>query len=209
SIGTSNLDGTRSVNRYWNVTNEGVSFDTCTVGLTFPAADVDAGADPSKFALRKFDSPNWSPTVVTQRTPTSIRAKRVTSFSDFAIGEGTSFYLTGSAGANGSISPSGTTLVSPGANQLFTLTPAAFYHVADVVGAGFSVGPVTSYAFTNVGADHTIAATFAIDTHAITASAGANGTIAPAGTTPVPHGASQAFTIAANTGYHIADVQVD
>src|SRR5262249_27536742 len=100
SVATSNLDATRSVNRYYNVTNEGVSFDTCTVGLAFPAADVDAGADPSKFALRKFDSPTWSPTVVSARTPTSIQARRVTSFSDFAIGEGTSFYLTASAGAN-------------------------------------------------------------------------------------------------------------
>ena len=73
--------------------------------MTFPASDVDAGADPSAFAVRKFSSPTWAPAVVAARTPTSIQAKRITSFSDFAIGEGSSFYLTAAAGPNGSISP--------------------------------------------------------------------------------------------------------
>ena len=67
-----------------------------------------------------------------------------------------------------------------GASQTFTITPAANYHVADVLVDGASVGAVTSYTFTNVTANHTIAASFAIDTYTITASAGANGTITPA-----------------------------
>src|SRR5206468_12206640 len=57
NLGTSNLNPTKSVNRYYNVTNEGVSFDTCTVGLTFPASEIDAGANPNTFAVRKFNSP--------------------------------------------------------------------------------------------------------------------------------------------------------
>src|SRR6185369_1663942 len=113
-----------------------------------------------------------------------------------AIGEGTSFYLTAAAGANGSIAPTGTLLVAPAANQAYTLTPAAHYHVADLVVDGLSTGPATSYTFTNVGADHTIDASFAIDTFAITASAGSNGTITPSGAVAVPFGSSQAFTIA-------------
>ncbi|HEU5454192.1 MAG TPA: hypothetical protein VFU85_00770, partial [Nocardioides sp.] len=182
SLGTSNLDATRSVNRYYNVTNEGVAFDTCTVGLTFPASEVDAGANPATFAVRKFDSPTWSPAVVSQRTPTSIQAKRVTSFSDFAIAEGTSYYLTATASSQGSITPSGTLVVAPGASQSYTITPAAFSHIVDVVVDGFSVGPVTSHGFTGVAADHSIDASFALDTYPITASAGANGAISPAGT---------------------------
>ena len=43
----------------------------------------------------------------------------------------------------------------------------------------------------------------------ITASAGLNGTISPSGAVPVNYGASQTFTFAPNTGYHVADVLVD
>ena len=53
--------------------------------------------------------------------------------------------------------------------------------MADVLVDGVSVGAVTSYTFTDVTADHTIEATFAINTYTITASAGANGTISPTG----------------------------
>ena len=69
--------------------------------------------------------------------------------------------------------------VNHGASQTFTITPDTNYHVADVLVDGASVGAVTSYTFTNVTANHTIAASFAIDTHTITATAGANGTISP------------------------------
>lgn len=43
----------------------------------------------------------------------------------------------------------------------------------------------------------------------ITASAGPGGTISPSGTVQVPAGESQTFTIEAETGWHIQDVQVD
>ena len=67
--------------------------------------------------------------------------------------------------------------------------------MADVLVDGVSVGAVTSYTFTNVTANHTIAASFAIDTYTITASAGANGTISPSGHVTVNYGANQTFTI--------------
>ncbi len=53
------------------------------------------------------------------------------------------------------------------------------YHVANVTVDGTSVGAVTSYTFSNVTANHTIAATFAIDTFTVTASAGSNGSHQP------------------------------
>ncbi|HEY3215594.1 MAG TPA: putative Ig domain-containing protein, partial [Candidatus Eisenbacteria bacterium] len=160
NIGTSNLDATKSVNRYYTLTNTGTVFDSCKVGLTFGATDVDAGANPGAFAVRKFNSPTWSPAVVSSQTATHIDAKRITSFSDFAIAEGTSFYLSASAGWGGSISPSGTLIVSPGASQAFTISPNSGYYIVDVVVDGFSVGPVTTYTFSDVTADHAIAATF-------------------------------------------------
>jgi hypothetical protein len=51
--------------------------------------------------------------------------------------------------------------VSYGSSQAFTITPATGYSVAAVTVDGTSVGAVTSYTFSNVTANHTIAATFA------------------------------------------------
>jgi len=122
------------------------------------------------------------------------------------------YTITASAGASGSIAPSGAVTVNYGASQTFTITPNANYHVADVQVDGSSLGAVTSYTFNNVTANHTINATFAINSvpmHTITASAGANGTIFPSGVLTVNDGASQSFTITPNASYHIADVQAD
>jgi hypothetical protein len=46
-------------------------------------------------------------------------------------------------------------------------------------------------------------------TYTITATTGANGTIAPLGVTTVNYGSGQTYSITPNTGYHIADVLVD
>ena len=96
-----------------------------------------------------------------------------------------------------------------GSSQAFTITPDTNYHVADILVDGTSVGAVTTYTFSNVTSDHTISATFAIDTYTVTASAGTNGSISPSGTVTVDHGSSQTFTITPDTNYHIEDVIVD
>ena len=80
------------------------------------------------------------------------------------------YTITASAGANGTISPSGAVTVDSGADQSFIITPDANYHVADVLVDGSSVGAVTSYSFIGVTSDHTISATFAISAFTITAS---------------------------------------
>ena len=80
--------------------------------------------------------------------------------------------IVASAGENGSISPSGTITVNYGADQAFTITPDANCHVVDVLVDGVSVGPVTSYTFTGVTANHTISASFALKNHAPLTNAG-------------------------------------
>ncbi|MBI1806535.1 MAG: hypothetical protein HYR76_05730, partial [Ignavibacteria bacterium] len=70
------------------------------------------------------------------------------------------------------------------------------------------VGVVPTYTFTNVTANHTITAKFAINMYTITATAGGNGTISPSGAVSVNHGSSQSFTITPSTGYHVSDVVV-
>jgi hypothetical protein len=69
--------------------------------------------------------------------------------------------IVASAGAGGSINPAGTVAVQYGSDQTFTITPDAGYQVADVLVDGASVGAVTSFTFTGINANHTIAASFA------------------------------------------------
>ncbi len=73
------------------------------------------------------------------------------------------------SGSNGTISPSGNVPVNHGANQTFTFTPAANYHVASVLVDGNPVaGAPASYTFTNVTGNRTISVSFAIDTRTLT-----------------------------------------
>jgi len=119
------------------------------------------------------------------------------------------YTITASAGANGSISPAGAVSISCGGSQTFTITPNPCFHVADVVVNGSSVGAVTSRTFSNVQANQTISATFAINTYTIAASAGANGAISPSGSVSVNCGGSQSFTITPNACYQVSGVTVD
>jgi len=121
----------------------------------------------------------------------------------------TAHIITASAGANGSIAPSGEVGVINGANQSFTITADTNYHISDVTVDGSSVGAVATYDFKNVTADHTISATFAIDTYTITVTAGENGSISPSGPVTVNHGDDQTFTITPDSGYGVQDVTVD
>ncbi len=122
----------------------------------------------------------------------------------------TSYTITASAGANGSISPLGAIAVIEGRDQTFTIAPSPAYLISDVLVDGASVGAVPSYTFTNVTEPHTIAASFVhMPDQTITASAGAGGTISPNGAVTVTAGANQTFTIARSTGYRIVDVAVD
>ena len=142
---------------------------------------------------------------VSSYTFTNVTANHTISAS-FAID---TFTITASAGANGSIAPSGPVVVNYGDDQLFTITPDTCYHVADVLVDASSIGPVTSFTFTNVTANHTISADFAIDTYSITASAGANGSVAPAGVVTVDCGTNQTFVLTEDPGYPMVDVLVD
>ena len=99
------------------------------------------------------------------------------------------FTITATAGSNGSISPAGTVTVNRGTSRPSRSRRERLPR-GERNGGRNSVGAVTTYTFSNVAANHTIAATFAIDTFAVTASAGSNGTISPTAET-VNHGTSR------------------
>ena len=118
-------------------------------------------------------------------------------------GSVTTYTITATQSANGSITPSGVTTVNSGDSTNYSITPNVGYSVATLTVDGSTVTPATSYAFNNVTANHTITATFAPINYTLTYNAGANGTIS--GTTPqtVAYLASGTqVTATPNTGYH-------
>ncbi|HET6351676.1 MAG TPA: leucine-rich repeat domain-containing protein [Coriobacteriia bacterium] len=197
----------------------------------------------------------------------------------------TFFTITPSAGAHGTVSPGTRQFLELDESVTFTITAATGYHVSDVLVDGTSFGALTDYAFTDVEANHTIAAAFAPNVYAIaynlngganpigapasytygvsltlptptraghtfagwytsasltgspvtaisatdigdksyfakwtavpaatyqiTATAGAGGSITPAGSTNVASGANQSYSITPSTGFKVAAVIVD
>jgi len=103
----------------------------------------------------------------------------------------------------GTITPSGDIAVNYGADQAFTITPEIGYHIADVKVDGVSVGAVSTYIFHNVTTDHTIEATFAINTYTLDVTVVGNGSVTkdPDQQT-YDHGTIVTLTATPDTGYH-------
>jgi len=129
------------------------------------------------------------------------------------------YTITATAGAGGTISPSGSVVAILGSSRTFSITSGAGYHIADVLvdgmSIGQSIGQAASFTLSNISSNHTIEARFAATTYTVTASpsasAGLGGNISPAGTLTYNYGDSQTFTISPDTanGYYVADVLVD
>jgi mannan endo-1,4-beta-mannosidase len=117
---------------------------------------------------------------------------------------GPSYTVTASAGSNGSISPTSSSVAS-GGSQTLTITPNSGYQIATLTDNGTNVTATNNqYVVSNVTANRTIAVTFsALPTYTVTASAGSNGSISPTSST-VASGGSQTLTITPNSGYQIA-----
>ena len=82
-------------------------------------------------------------------------------YTDGGGSSGYSYYtIEATAGAGGSISPSGSISVREGRDQTFTITPDKGYAVSNVKIDGKSIGAVQSYTFENVSRTHTIEVIF-------------------------------------------------
>jgi DNA-directed RNA polymerase subunit RPC12/RpoP len=116
--------------------NPGYRIDTFTID------DVD----------KKADIVNFSYTIT--------GARNVTIAVTFVAKASSDITITATAGENGTISPSGSVILTNGSSQVFTFTPDSGYDIKDVLVDGVSVGNVTSYTFDNVTSNHTINVTF-------------------------------------------------
>ena len=70
------------------------------------------------------------------------------------------YTISGSAGIGGSLAPVGTILVDQGSNRTYTITANSGYQISNVIVDGVSIGVVSSFTFTNITSNHTIAASF-------------------------------------------------
>jgi peptidoglycan hydrolase-like protein with peptidoglycan-binding domain len=112
--------------------------------------------------------------------------------------------VTASASAGGTISPTGTLSVADASSQAFTITPNAHHTISALNIDGASVATTSSYTFSNIATNHTIAATFALDNQSITLT-NANQTFGIATVTPSQlsylYGDTVSISAVPNVGY--------
>ena len=100
SIASSGIDATQSVNRFWTLTNGGVTLPVAGFTATFnyinaTPIDLDALATPANFIVERWNGTSWFPTTLNATctaTPGTNLCEQVngltaTTFGDFAIGE--------------------------------------------------------------------------------------------------------------------------
>src|SRR2546428_5547915 len=103
----------------------------------------------------------------------------------------TTHTIAAAAGAHGSITPAGSVAVNDGDAQGFTIAADAHYHILDVKVDGVSVGAVGRENCRERAEVSAVEATLKKKKHTIAASAGAHGTITPAGSVAVREGEDQ------------------
>ena len=139
-----------------------LTFDTNGGSIIAPITQdygtaITAPADPTKTG---YTFAGWTPAI-----PATMPAENMTIKAQWRYnGGGSSGYsyytIKTTAGAGGSISPSGSVSVREGRDQTFTITPDKGYAVSNVKIDGKSIGAVKSYTFENVRRTHTIEVIF-------------------------------------------------
>ena len=136
----------------------------------------------------------------------------VSDIANDVISSSTHVTITATAGAGGSVSPNGVTSVDIGGEKVITITPtvASGYHTASVLVDGVSVGTPASYNFTDLLVNHTLSATFALNTYAVTFSlAGGTRTGGGALSQTIDWGTAATAPTFSKAGYRPADAPWD
>jgi peptidoglycan/xylan/chitin deacetylase (PgdA/CDA1 family) len=120
------------------------------------------------------------------------------------------YIITASAGANGSIDPSGEIIKEHGSSQTFTAAADTGYEVDTwVVDSNDVQAGGTDYTLSAITANHTATVTFKLLTYTVSASSGANGSLDLIGDIIKEYGSSQVFTATADEGYEVDKWLVD
>ena len=87
-INTSFIDPAKKVDRYWSITNQGVSGFTAYNGLFgFDAGAIIGGANFSQFRGEQYNGSDWRTMAVSNLTVSGARMNNITAFGDFIFGE--------------------------------------------------------------------------------------------------------------------------
>ena len=149
--------------------NQKVALKSSTEGATIYY--TTNGAEPGRTSGTRYTGPITVPGTEGQSVTTTLKAIAVKDgMQDSEVKTFTytinipkpivKHTITATAGANGSISPSGKVEVVEGADQAFSITANEGYEIESLKVDGTAVSTATSYIFTNVRAAHTIEATF-------------------------------------------------
>lgn len=124
------------------------------------------------------------------------------------------YEITTSAAGNGTVSDGVEFDYAPDYTYTFTATPAEGYYIASITRNNIPMNiadPTTTFTevLTNIVNNYHYEVVFAPQTFSVNATAGANGTISPAGVASYFYGQNAEYNIAAALGYYIASVTVD
>jgi hypothetical protein len=117
--------------------------------------------------------------------------------------------VTATANTGGRIIPSGTIEVPEGGNVSFAILPDPGYHTDTFTIDGEPCDRIAEYTFSNIHGNHTINASFALNTCTIVSIAGEGGTISPLGEVCVDYGTNQTFRVAPGAGYRVSAIFID
>ena len=87
---TSGIDQTKTANRYWTLTNSGVTgFTSYNAAFTFVSGDLDVSANPLNFMIARYSGSAWTQPTVGTITSTSTQGISIsgTTFGDFQVGQ--------------------------------------------------------------------------------------------------------------------------
>jgi uncharacterized repeat protein (TIGR02543 family) len=207
---SSGLDTVKTLNRYYTVTNEGVTFGNYTATLNFSSSDVVGGANPAKYVVKKYNAGIWTSTTRANPLATSIQSTGNTSFSDFAVGQEKSFapkYTLSINALHGAVekNPDEMSYDSASVVQL-TAIPDVGYHFTGWSG---DLSGTTNPINVTMNVNKNITANFAINVYRIFSSADATGAIYPHGDMYVNYGDSITFRMEPGAYCHITGVYVD
>ncbi|UZJ63897.1 hypothetical protein OKW96_15985 [Sphingobacterium sp. KU25419] len=99
SISSSTINPTKSVNRFWTLTNSGIVLSSYEVTFNFLATDIDAGAITSGFIVGNYNTGSWTYPTIGTLSSSSTEATGLPVFGDFQIGDMNVYTKTWTGGA--------------------------------------------------------------------------------------------------------------
>ena len=160
---------------------------------------ITAGAAPSGQQFKEWEVVSGTITLASSTSETTtftMPTEAVSVKANYEAIPVTGYTITATAGANGSITPSGAVGVAAGGSQTFTISPSSGYVIDTFKVDGLEVTATTSYTFSDVKANHTIEVTFKQESQ--TPDVTAPSITTQPGNATVKVGETATFTIAVN-----------